>query len=102
MQSGQYDSPLRFAGLDLNPKDAAVLGIADGDRVRVCSPRGSVEMNARLVPSLPSGLAFTTLHHPELIDVNVLTNPAWDPKSGTAEFKAAAREGGAGSRSPQP
>ena len=28
--------------------------------------------------------------HPELIDVNVLTNPDWDPKSGTAEFKAAA------------
>ena len=47
-------------------------------------------MNARLASSLPSGLAFTTLHHPELIDVNVLTNPDWDPKSGTAEFKAAA------------
>jgi len=90
VQSGHYDSPLRFAGLDLNAQDAADLDIADGDRVRVCSPRGSVEMNARLVSSLPPGLAFTTLHHPELIDVNVLTNPDWDPKSGTAEFKAAA------------
>ena len=47
-------------------------------------------MNARVASSLPRGLAFTTLHHPELIDVNVLTNPDWDPKSGTAEFKAAA------------
>ena len=90
VQSGNYDSPLRFAGLDMNPADAAALDIADGDRVRVYSPRGSVEMTARLVSNLPSGLAFTTLHHPELIDVNVLTNPAWDPKSGTAEFKAAA------------
>ncbi len=90
VQSGNYDSPLRFAGLDLNPADAAALGVADGDRVRVCSPRGSVEMNARIVSSLPAGLAFTTLHQPELIDVNVLTNPDWDPKSGTAEFKAAA------------
>ena len=90
VQSGNYDSPLRFAGLDMNPADAAALDIAAGDRVRVYSPRGSVEMTARLVSNLPSGLAFTTLHHPELIDVNVLTNPAWDPKSGTAEFKAAA------------
>ena len=90
VQSGDYDSPLRYAGLDMNPADAAALAVADGDRVRVCSPRGSVEMNARLVSSLPPGLAFTTLHHPEIIDVNVLTNPDWDPKSGTAEFKAAA------------
>ncbi len=90
VQSSRYSSPLRYVGLELNPADAAGLGIADGDRVRVCSPRGSVEMNARLSSSLPSGLTFTTLHHPELVDVNVLTNPAWDPKSGTAEFKAAA------------
>ncbi len=90
VQSGQYASPLRFVGLELNPKDGIALGISDGDRVRVCSPRGSVEMNARLVSGLPPGLVFTTLHHPELVDVNILTNPAWDPKSGTAEFKAAA------------
>ncbi|MCY4192904.1 MAG: hypothetical protein OXF04_01210 [bacterium] len=90
VQSGNYDSPLRFAGLELNPADAAGLGIAEGDLVRVSSPRGSVEMSVRLASSLPVGLAFTTLHHPDLIDVNVLTNPDWDPKSGTAEFKAAA------------
>ncbi len=90
VQSGQYDSPLRFAGLELNAHDATSLDIADGDRVRVSSPRGSVEMNARVASSLPPGLAFTTMHHPELIDVNLLTNPDWDPKSGTAEFKAAA------------
>jgi formate dehydrogenase major subunit len=39
---------------------------------------------------LPRGLTFTTFHFPELVDINLLTNDAWDPKSGTAEFKAAA------------
>ena len=40
-------------------------------------------------PTMPPGLTFTTFHFPELVDVNVLTNDAWDKRSGTAEFKAA-------------
>ena len=47
-------------------------------------------MTVEIDPDLPVGLAFTTFHFPELADVNQLTNDAWDPKSGTAEFKAAA------------
>ena len=31
-----------------------------------------------------------TLHFPDQVDVNHLTIDAWDPKSGTAEFKATA------------
>jgi formate dehydrogenase major subunit len=31
-----------------------------------------------------------TLHFPDQVDTNVLTIDATDPKSGTAEFKAAA------------
>jgi predicted molibdopterin-dependent oxidoreductase YjgC len=31
-----------------------------------------------------------TLHYPDEADVNRLTIEAWDPKSGTAEFKATA------------
>ena len=31
-----------------------------------------------------------TLHFPDEVDVNMLTIDATDPKSGTAEFKAAA------------
>jgi formate dehydrogenase major subunit len=30
------------------------------------------------------------VHYPDEIDVNELTIEAWDPKSGTAEFKATA------------
>ena len=62
----------------------------DGERVLVTSPRGAVEMPVRIQPDIPVGLTFTTFHFPELVDVNRLTNDAWDPRSGTAEFKAAA------------
>ena len=56
----------------------------------VSSRRGSIEMTVKIDSSLPVGLAFTTFHFPELADVNQLTNSAYDPKSVTAEFKAAA------------
>ena len=90
VQSGGFDSPIRYGhAIDVNPADAADLGVADGERVLVSSPRGSVEMEVRLQADLPTGLAFTTFHFPELVDTNVLTNDAWDPRSGTSEFKAA-------------
>jgi formate dehydrogenase major subunit len=90
-QSGRYTSPIRYGdALDVNPADAARLGIVDGDRVRVSSRRGAVEMTVRLQLDVPPGLTFTTFHFPELVDVNALTNDAWDPRSGTSEFKAAA------------
>ena len=41
-------------------------------------------------PSLRPGLASFTPHFSEEVDINVLTNDAWDPKSGTSEFKATA------------
>ncbi len=91
VQSGGYASPIRYGdGIDMNPADARQLGISDGERVRMCSPRGSVETDVRIQPDIPRGLTFTTFHFPELVDINQLTNPEWDLRSGTAEFKAAA------------
>ena len=40
--------------------------------------------------TLRPGLAFMTLHFPDQVATNVLTLDTWDPKSGTAEFKATA------------
>ncbi len=91
VQSGGYESPIRYGdAIDVSPHDAAALGVADGERVLVASPRGSVEMGVRIQPDIPAGLTFTTFHFPELVDTNVLTNDEWDPRSGTSEFKAAA------------
>ena len=43
-----------------------------------------------MTENLRAGLAFTTVHFPDEVDTNQLTSSAWDPKSGTAEFKATA------------
>ena len=40
--------------------------------------------------ALRPGLAFMTLHFPDQVETNILTLDTWDPKSGTAEFKATA------------
>ena len=80
----------RRAKLDLHPVDATRLGVVAGDRVRVVSRRGSVEVHVGLDSGLKPGLTFMTLHFPDDVDVNQLTIDATDPKSGTAEFKAAA------------
>jgi formate dehydrogenase major subunit len=91
VQSNLYRSPLRRGEtLDLCPEDAATLGVAPGEVVKVSSRRGSIEAPVRLESGLRPGLAFMTMHFPDDIDVNVLTIDATDPKSGTAEFKATA------------
>jgi formate dehydrogenase major subunit len=91
VQSGRYAAPRRIAGaIDLSHEDGAELGVAEGDRVRVVSRRGSIEAPVRFDASLRPGLAFMSVHFPDETDVNVLTLDAWDPKSGTAEFKATA------------
>ena len=91
VQTGKYNSPIRTGeALEVSTADAEKLGISTGERVIVSSRRGSIEMTVEIDPNLPLGLAFTTFHFPELVDVNQLTNSAYDLKSGTAEFKAAA------------
>jgi formate dehydrogenase major subunit len=91
VQSNRYRSPLhRKETIDISPEDAERLLLDDGELVKVSSRRGSLEVPVRLDPSLRPGLAFMTLHTPDEIDTNVLTIDATDPKSGTAEFKAAA------------
>lgn len=90
VQSNAFASPIRYGDeIDVSPIDADRLGVADGQRVLVSSPRGSVEMHVRIQADLPEGLTFTTFHFPELVDINTLTNDEWDRRSGTSEFKAA-------------
>ncbi len=91
VQSNLYSSPMRRGEtLDLSPFDAEELGVEPGEIVRVTSRRGSIEAPVRLDPGLRPGLAFMTFHFPDEVDVNALTIDTFDPKSGTAEFKATA------------
>ncbi len=91
VQTGGYSSPLRREEtIDIHPEEGRLLGIADGELVRVVSRRGEVEVKARYDTILRPGLAFMTFHFPDDVATNLLTINAVDPKSGTAEFKAAA------------
>jgi predicted molibdopterin-dependent oxidoreductase YjgC len=91
VQSGGYTSPLRRGeSLDISPEDAELHALADGERVRVVSRRGALEVPVRIDPSLRPGLTFMTLHFQDDVATNILTIDATDPKSGTAEFKATA------------
>jgi predicted molibdopterin-dependent oxidoreductase YjgC len=91
VQTRGFDSPLRFGEtIDVSPEDAAKLAIRDSEIVRVSSPRGSLEVPVRIDKSLRPGLVFMTMHFPDQVNTNLITIDATDPKSGTAEFKAAA------------
>ncbi len=91
VQSGGFSSPIRTgASVDLSPEDLVTLGVEDGERVRVSSRRGALEIKARLDNSLRPGLVFMSCNFPDEADANLLTIESIDPASGTAEFKATA------------
>ncbi len=91
VQTGGYQSPLRRSeSLDIHPEDGVRLDVADGEIVRIVSRRGAIEAPVRYDATLRPGLMFMTFHFQDQIATNILTIDATDPKSGTAEFKAAA------------
>jgi predicted molibdopterin-dependent oxidoreductase YjgC len=91
VQTSGYASPLRRGeSLDISPEDAERLGVKSGEVVRVSSRRGRIEVPVRVDQGLRPGLTFMTPHFQDEVATNILTIDATDPKSGTAEFKAAA------------
>jgi formate dehydrogenase major subunit len=91
VQTGSFTSPLRRGeSLDVSPEDLEAWDLAEGERVRVTSRRGAIEVPVRMDPGLRPGLTFMTLHFQDDVATNLLTIDATDPKSGTAEFKATA------------
>lgn len=75
--------------LEINEFDAEKLGIFDGDRVRVASRRGQVEVAARVTNTITPGMVFTSFQYPD-VPINKLTNPARDPISKIPEYKVCA------------
>ena len=60
--------------IEIHPEDAARLGLADGNRVKVISPRGEVETTCKISGSLPRGVAyFATTFFPAFVN-NLLTS----------------------------
>lgn len=75
--------------VEVNPDDAARLGLADGDWVRVSSRRGTIESRAWVTDRVGRGLVFMTFHYAEALS-NVLTNTAVDPVAQSPELKVCA------------
>jgi formate dehydrogenase major subunit len=91
VQSGEYATPLRRPEtINLSPEDASRLELTEGEMAKVSSRRGSLNVPVHVDETLRAGLAFMTLHFPDQVATNMLTLDAWDPRSGTAEFKATA------------
>ena len=72
---------------DLNPEDAAALGIAQGDDIRMTSPRGEVVVKANLSHKVDRGMVYF-YHGYREADSNLLTdNEALDPYSGFPAYR---------------
>jgi predicted molibdopterin-dependent oxidoreductase YjgC len=74
---------------ELNTEDAASLGIADGDLVRLVSRRGELEARAAVGGRVYPGLVWMALHFAQA-KVNWLTHDVGDPLIGTPEYKVCA------------
>ncbi|MEA4902468.1 nitrate reductase [Desulfitobacterium sp.] len=92
--TGKCDALMRAVPeqyVEINPKDATKLGINDGDKVRLVSRRGKVEILARVghagVPQ--PGLLFALWFQSNPL-VNEVTIDAVDPGSKEPEFKICA------------
>jgi formate dehydrogenase alpha subunit len=75
--------------VEISPKDASQLRVAQGDKVKVSSRRGEVITKAKVTETSPPGVVFMTFHFAES-PANILTNPKLDPVSKIPELKVAA------------
>jgi formate dehydrogenase alpha subunit len=75
--------------VELNPADAAELGVQDGESVVVASRRGEVVISVRISTRVAPRQVFIPMHYREAA-ANLLTNPALDPYAHIPEFKVCA------------
>jgi formate dehydrogenase major subunit len=75
--------------LDIAAADAARVGVSNGERVRVTSRYGEVELPARVTDSVPKGVLYATFHDPSSF-VNRLTSSQRDRYVKTPEYKITA------------
>ena len=75
--------------VEISPEDAAELGIAKGDMVKVRTRRGEVTTPAKVTKDIPKGILFMPFHFKEA-PANMLTNTALDIPSKMPELKVCA------------
>ena len=75
--------------LMINPEDAKIKGIDNGDFVCVESPRGKVNIKAQITDEVKKGILSTTFHFPEIM-INNLTGDIHDSEAMCPEYKVVA------------
>mgnify|MGYP001223019511 CR=1 FL=1 len=76
--------------LALSPQDAAMLEVADGERVTVSSRRGEIEAVALVTDAQRPGEVFVPFVQLEGAAANFLTNNVYDPTAKIPEYKVCA------------
>ena len=90
--TGKVDGLNKLSGhsyVEMNPEDAANLGIAQGEIVEVSSRRGKVNVEAHVTDTIEKGVLFMPFHF-EDGKANLLTNAALDPIAKIPELKVCA------------
>jgi formate dehydrogenase major subunit len=75
--------------VEINTKDAKKLSIAQGEKVKVKSRRGEIEINAFVTDGIKPGVVFIPFHFAECA-ANKLTGRSIDPEAKIPEFKVCA------------
>ncbi len=75
--------------VEIHPDDAARMGVAEGDLIRLTSRRNTLVSAARVSERVAPGQVFVPFHFREAA-ANLLTNPVLDPYAKMAELKCCA------------
>jgi predicted molibdopterin-dependent oxidoreductase YjgC len=89
-RSEKLESEAPEAYVEINPEDAAKIGLNGGRRVRLASRRGMLkDVGVRVTSRIKPGVVFMPFHFAEAA-ANVLTNSAIDPVAKIPEYKVCA------------
>ena len=77
------------AYVEMNKADLDDLKIKDGDKVKVSTRRGTIEINVRQTRKVNKGYVFIPFHFAEAA-ANMLTNDVIDPVAKIPELKVCA------------
>jgi len=75
--------------LEINPHDAELRGIRDGNWVRLASRAGETSLRAQVTDKVAAGVVYTTFHHPDT-QANVITTDFSDWATNCPEYKVTA------------
>ena len=75
-----------YDALEINPRDAASRGVAEGAAVRVRSRYGEAQAHAAVSARVPPGVVFLSFHYPET-EANAVTGDVRDRRTDCPEYK---------------